>query len=325
MRRSLHGSSRAADRGGGSHQRAADSGPARRRGPVDPRRAASSSGGSAGSAAARPSRSRVDVPSAVRRQRPLEDPPRSGAEERPERVTVAAPTPGPCDRPVVLVTRRSGVSSHVSRTLVSVSVGIEDDTAHFSRDVRPAHGVRGRRGTARPRRRRTHRCGRGPWPSVLVRSRRTGRPPLAALDAAGPGHGVVACGGQGPVLPYVVRGPAGCVRNSVGERAHGTIRVGTGRRRRLAEGLEPALSVSGLDRWRYRRAPHGCSSRRALSAAGGRHVLLACRGLRRSGGDARCSSSGSPRTCAMTRLRRSRISRITSWESWSHRPVRGRR
>jgi hypothetical protein len=72
------------------------------------------------------------------------------------------------------------------------------------------------------------------------------------------------------------------------------------RRRRLAEGLEPALS--GLDRWRYRRAPHGCGSRRALSAAGGRHVLLACRGLRRSGGDARCSSSGSPRGCAMTAL-----------------------
>ena len=48
----------------------------------------------------------VHVPASVCRQRPLEDPPRPGAEKRPQRVTEVAPAPGPCDRPVVLVTRR---------------------------------------------------------------------------------------------------------------------------------------------------------------------------------------------------------------------------
>jgi len=54
----------------------------------------------------------VDVPPPVRRQWPLEGPPRPGTEECPQRVTQAAPAPapapGPFDRPVVFVTQRPG-------------------------------------------------------------------------------------------------------------------------------------------------------------------------------------------------------------------------
>ena len=61
-----------------------------------------------------------------------------------------------------------------------------------------------------------------------------GDPDGIVSRAAGPGHGVVAREGQGPVLSYVVRGPAGCVRDPVGERTHGPVGVGASCRRRLS-------------------------------------------------------------------------------------------